>query len=215
MIIQQLNNNTIITESDTENELLQLNLSSEQIRQACSMGVLSRANCTRYNTKGGPGFIQWDSTVKAIRELCCGQYWEIFQENGLEGIISSNNRIRILPSSGNAATGNHKQPSSNKNTKGIRTIQLIEKTMQGSLFTGYTKQIEDDKIETYILLYYNNSKELRMELSKPALIKKGKIVAWEKRIILNPFNLNNPPIIEIPTVEDDINIPIIRKINKG
>ena len=211
----QNNNTTILTEMEALQELKQLNLTSEQLTQASLMGVLSRANCTDYNTKGGPGFIQWDNTVKAFREFCCGQYWVKFQENGLEGIISADKKIRILPSSGNAATGNLNQTPSNKNSKGIRTIQLIEKSIQGSLFNGYPNQVEDDNVETYILLYYNNNKELRMELSKPSLIKKGKIVAWEKRIIIKPFDLNNPPTISVTIVEDDIDIPVIRKFNEG
>lgn len=215
MLQKQNNNTTILTGIQAVEELKQMHLSSDQLLQACLLGVLSRENCTDYNTKGGPGFIQWDSTVKALREYCCGQNWIKFQENGLEGIISIDGKIRILPSSGNVVTGNINQNPSNKNSKGIRTIQLIEKSMQGSLFNGYPDQLDDDNVETYVLLYYNNSKELRMELSKPLLIKKGKIVAWEKRIIIKSFNLNNPPSISIPIVEDDIDIPVTRKINEG
>ncbi len=92
----QLNYNTtnILTGINAENKLKDLQLNLNGLTQACLQGVLSRSNCTDYNTKGGPGFIQWDNTVKALRENFCGRYWNKYEQGGLEGIISSDNNIR-------------------------------------------------------------------------------------------------------------------------
>lgn len=214
MPIKQISTQLIITDGDSERKLQKLNLSAEGLTQACLQGVLSRSNCTDYNTKGGPGFIQWDNTVKALRERFCGKNWVKYEYGGLEGIVSTDKIIRIIPSSGNVATGNKNQPASNKNPKGINMIHLIEKTQQLSLFSDISNQINDDNIITYVLLYYNNEKELRLELSKPASINKGKIVAWEERIIINPYDFGSTPFEqEKETEEDCIDIPILRKQN--
>ena len=91
-------------------------------------------------------------------------------------------------------------------------IQLIEKNQQGSLFEGFPVQINDDNFETYVLLFYNDDKELRMELSKPASIIRGRIVAWEERIIIKPYEFENIALnTEEPVDEDFIDIPVIRK----
>ncbi len=51
-----------------------------------------------------------------------------------------------------------------------------------------------------------------MELSEPALIRKGKIVAWNERIIITPFEFDGNPIVRNnPTNDDFIDIPVVRK----
>ncbi len=210
--MKDINTKIILTEYNAEHKLQCMKLSSEGLTQSCLQGFLSRANCTCYNTKGGPGFIQWDGTVKALREYFCGSNWEKYEYGGLEGIISPDKTIRIIPSSGNAATGNINQPASNRNPKGINMIQLIEKNQQGSLFEGFPVQINDDNFETYVLLFYNDDRELRMELSKPASIIRGRIVAWAERIIIKPYEFENIALnTEEPIDEDFIDIPVIRK----
>lgn len=210
--MENINTKPILTEYSAEHKLLSMKLTSEGLTQSCLQGFLSRSNCTDYNTKGGAGFIQWDGTVKALREYFCGNNWEKYEYGGLEGIISSDKTLRIIPSSGNVATGNINQPASNRNPKGINMIKLIEKSQQGSLFDGYPVQTNDDNYETYVLLYYHDNKELRMELSKPASIIKGRIVAWEERIIIRPYIFENISLnFEEPENEDYIDIPVIRK----
>ena len=128
-------------------------------------------------------------------------------------VFSYYQKIRIIPSSGNAATGNPNQPASNKNPKGEGSIKLIDKGKQGNLFTGFPEQ---EEFETYILLYYANDKELRIELSKPSSIDThGKIKAWEERLILPKQVLNDIEIMSDETNEDEIDIPVIRKQNEG
>lgn len=203
----------IITGKEAEFKLDNLNLSSKGLTQACLQGVLSRSNCTDYNTKGGAGFTQWDSTVRALREIFCNHIWDKYEHGGLEGIVSNELKIRIIPSSGNLATGNPNQPASNKNPKGMNMIQLVERSLQGSLFYGYPNQTDDDKFKTYILLYNSNKTELKMELSEPTSIRKGKVVAWNERIIIDSFKFDKEPI-NIPLIDnnDTIDIPVLRKI---
>lgn len=211
---------TIITnEIEIKKELNALNLTIDKIILPALNALLLKLNCTNYNTKGGAGYIQWDGLVRSIREECCGEHWEKYEYKGIEGIISRNERgrkSRIIPSSGNSATANQNQPPSNKNPKGFKTIELINNSQQGSLFYGFPNQIEDSITDTYILLYYNNSKELRLELSIPSHITKaGRIVSWSKRIIIPPIKLDEVEIYnrqeKEPLIEDEIDIPIKRK----
>lgn len=207
----------IITEhSEINKELKQINLTIDKLTTTALNALLSKLNCTNYNTRGGAGFIQWDAMVRNIRELCCGEHWDKYENNGVEGIISKDKKIKLIPSSGNAATANPKQPPSNKNPKGYRTMELVNNSIQTNLFHIFPDHIEDFESEVYVLLYYNNTKELRLELSIPSYIdKKGYIKAWQKRIILPPIKLNEVEIktLTSPTLPkiEEIDIPIKRK----
>ena len=219
MIIQfntNKNDSIVIDLVQLESRLKELNLNSDILVEACKAGLLAKANCTPFDTKGQPGYIQWNDTNSKLRFLTHNLEWDVYQENGIEGIISKDKKVRIIPSSGDAATGNPNQPASNKNRKGEKSIDIIENSKQGNLFTGFPN-FEDEEIETYILLYYANKRELRMELSKPSLIdKKGKIKAWNERLILPTQSLNDIEIVIPENVnEEKIDIPIIRKQNEG
>ena len=210
------NNSIIIEPNKVAEELNKIGITQSILIDACKAGLLSRANCTSFDTKGQAGYIQWNDTNSKLRFLTNNNGWEKYQENGIEGIISTDKTIRIIPSSGNAATGNPNQPASNKNPKGESSIKLIDKTCQGNIFTGYSEP-EEEKFETYILLYYANCKELRMELSKPSSIdKQGKINAWDKRLILEKQSLDDLEVILEENLEEEIiDIPIIRKQSEG
>lgn len=212
----QFKRGKILTGEEAEKRLAEMYLTSKSLIQSCVVGLLAKANCTEYDTKVGPGFIQWNNTVRALREFCCGSNWMKFQEDGLEGIITSNGKTKIIPSSGNAATGKPGQIPSNRNTKGVKMIELVEQSCQGSLFYGFPNQKDDVLSEVYVLLYYNTSREMRVELSKPSFISKGIIKAWDERIIMSPFDFNSTNIIPaLPTIEDEIDIPIMRIHNEG
>lgn len=208
--------NKVITDAmGVELRLREIGINANVLIEACKLGVLSKSNSTAFDTKGQAGYIQWNDTNCKLRLLTQNLGWQIYQENGIEGIISHDKKIRIIPSSGNAATGNPNQQASNKNPKGEGCIKLIDKGKQGNLFTGFPKQ-DIEKIETYILLYYTNDTELRMELSKPSFIDThGKIKAWEERLILQKQVLNDIEILTEEINEDSIDIPVIRKQNKG
>lgn len=216
-VLTDISNNSIIVEQNkVAEELNKIGITQNILIDACKTGLLSKANCTSFDTKGQAGYIQWNDTNSKLRLLTNNKGWEKYQENGIEGIISIDKTIRIIPSSGNAATGNPNQTASNKNPKGESCIKLIDKTCQGNIFTGYSEP-EEEKFETYILLYYANSKELRMELSKPSSIdKQGKINAWDKRLILEKQFLNDLEVIlKENSEEETIDIPVIRKQSEG
>ena len=218
MLLQtNLNYTTVYTDNEAENRLKEINIKNQHLQDACLAGLLQKNNCNENNTKGGPGFIQWDETIRSLRELSIEDGWTRYQQNHLEGIISENSKTIILPSSGNLSTGNPNQTPINKNPKGYRTIQIIEKVAQGNLFTGYPDQSDDVYNELFILLYYCTDQKLKMELSKPLQItRQGKIVAWQERIIIPEYNLydfdpskyNNSP--NLPD-SDSLDIEVLRR----
>lgn len=214
MELKSINNDSILTEEKQIIERLKkVGIPENILLEATSMGTLSKSNCTIFDTKGKPGYIQWNDTNSTLRSLTKNKGWKTYQEGGIEGIISEDGRIRIIPSSGNAATGNPNQPASNKNRKGEGCIKMFKADVQGDFWHGFPEIIDDmDEVETFVLLYYNDDKELRTELSKPSFIdSKGKIKTWEERIILKSQKLNDPnPTVETePNVE--INVPVERK----
>lgn len=213
----QLHSTTIFIGTQAEERLSALNLISKNIESAGIAAAMVKLNATGNNTKSGPGIAEWDTFNKILRDFCCGVHWTKYQEHGIEGIISSDKRIRIIPSSGDAATGNPNQPASNKNPKGIKTVELVENVIQGSLFNGFPNQSDDDKIETYVLLYHYSNNKIKLELSKPSFIRKGKITAWSERIILDTveFDKVNLTTNNDMEPEDEIDIPVLRKQNKG
>ncbi len=201
----------IIDTDEVNNKLEKINLTQKILIEACQAGVLAKSNSSFFDTKGQPGYIQWNDTNSRLRILTHNKDWEIYQENGIEGIISKDKKTRIIPSSGNAGTGNPNVPSSNKNPKGIGSIKLFENCHQLNIFTNNIEQ-KFEECETYILLYYSNDSELSIELSIPSLIDShGKIKAWKERIILPKQPLNDPDIPQNESNETGIDIPVIRK----
>lgn len=208
-------NQTIVTESEiVKHKLDEIGILENILLESVMAGLLGKLNSTKFDTKNRPGYIQWNDTNSKLRFLTHNKGWEVYQEDGIEGIISSDKKVRIIPSSGNAATGNPNQPASNKNPKGERGIKVMEPSPQGNLFTGYA-EIEEEQIKTYVLLYYSNNEELRAELSEPHSINSnGKITAWKQRLILPKQLLNNTEVeIEKPA-DEEIDIPVIRKHNE-
>lgn len=209
------NQNIVVETNQIEAKLNEIGITENILLESVMAGLLARLNSTKFDTKNRPGYIQWNDTNSKLRFLTHNRGWEVYQEDGIEGIISIDKKIRIVPSSGNAATGNPNQPSSNKNPKGEKGIKIMKSSCQGNLFTGYPEDNEE-QIKTYVLLYYSSNQELRAELSMPALINsKGKITAWEERIMLPKQLLNNTEIeFDIPK-EEEIDIPVIRKHNEA
>lgn len=209
-------NQTVVTNSVIiKQKLDEIRITEEILLEAVMAGLLGRLNSTNFDTKNRPGYIQWNDTNSKLRFLTHNKGWDVYQEEGIEGIISYDKKIRIIPSSGNAATGNPNQPSSNKNPKGERGIKVMEPSSQGNLFTGYP-EAEEEHIKTYVLLYYSNNDELRAELSEPNSINtNGKITSWKERLILQKQLLNNTEIEIEKTIDEEIDIPVIRKRIEG
>lgn len=216
MTNNSFNTQIVIDEFDINSRLDNMSLNLQDIIQLSLDALLVRTECTNYNTKGAPGYLQWDAMVRRLRECFCFKHWEKYEDNGVEGIFNKNKKIKLIPSSGNAGTGIKTLIPSNKNPKGFKTIELINNSTQGNLFTGYNTQIDDDNSKLYILLYYSNNKELRLEVSKPSYINKSGIIeAWEERIIIPPILLDGVSIkrntSNNPSLYEEIDIPVIRK----
>lgn len=220
-------NNASINTTDDQMEittkLKELNLDLNIILQACIDGVIERQYYGELSTRAAAGFNQWNKTVQSLRGFCCGKFWHKYESNGLEGIISNDKKIKIIPCSGNSNTGIFNAIPSNKNSKGeVAMNELVESAQQLSLFINNSEHIYDDNNLIYLLLYYSNAKELRCELSRPNYSSNGKIISWEERIILPAYKFSNYEFnpqqirmidnkkLNIPSV--DINI-VRRKFN--
>lgn len=179
-------------------KLEEIGLTEDIILDIARNAVTFKTDATEFDTMPGPGVAQWNAMVKGLRIQMSTRGWEKYNVKGIEGIKSCNKPLVILPISGNAATGNPKQPAGLKKRRGEAGINIINKCCQGNLFNGYIDNQFEEINEIYILLYYNNCKELRIELSKPSHIVSGMIKAWEERIIFPSQELisANPIILE-------------------
>ncbi len=209
------NNGNIITDKiQIDLKLKELKIDGNTLREAVLAGALARNNSSPFDTKGKSGYIQWNDTNSTLRKYTKNKGWEMYQENGIEGIISDDKKYRIIPSSGNAATGNPNQPARNKNKKGSAGIKIIDNSVQMNLFEK-TKDIEIIENETYVLLYYCDDKVVKYELSKPSYINtKGIITVWDKRYIFEKIDLNTLDIEESEEDIEEIDIPVLMKNNE-
>lgn len=203
-------------EEEVHKKLEELGLSVNILNNATASAYLAKCNLTLNDTRMYKGLTPWNEVNKTLRNDL--PKWEKYTHCGVEGIISPSGKFKVIPCSGNIYTGDANNDSSNRYSKGIAALDIIEKSIQGSLFeNNYNMDKNTNIVKTYIFLYRITEKEIKAELSVPSYINKnGFIGAWAERIIL-PSQSTDYELIEtisspIDYVSDIIDIPFSKKI---
>ncbi|MDD3012289.1 MAG: hypothetical protein PHC34_01125 [Candidatus Gastranaerophilales bacterium] len=201
---------TVFQDEAAEKRLTQLGLPVTILLKASATGYLAKSSCTRNDAPMIPGINQWNSTGRSLREDLIPKGWEKSDDNNYSCIISPCKTFRIVAFSGNLYTGKPLLTPSNRTNKGPCTIQVIKNNTKQLNLWG--KEDQPDIITTWILLFYDDKKELRTELSLPAAMDKGYITGWFERIILpsQPIDDNFSKITKV--YESSIDIDIRKRI---
>ncbi len=206
-----------------EQRLAELDLKSDNLREAVRAGLLERLACTDYDPVSARGYELWRMTSRRLREVQDfgpDPSWRALDERNQPLVVNPILGIAVTVSSGNDLTGNGdvNRPPSTRNPKGQVTADLVEANEQLLLFPGKSPFIRSPMPEerrTWILLVWASGSEARCELSLPKAISNGYIVKWHERLMLEPVVLNESPMeasFDYSSGGDDsIDVPVSRK----
>lgn len=206
-----------------ERRLAELDLSSEELREAVRAGLLERQACTGYDPLSAPGYELWRLSSRRLREVKIvgpSPDWEPVDERGQPLVVNPVKGIAVTVSSGCEQTGNGDpaHPPRSKNPKGQVTTDLVAVNRQMLLFPGHPRAIRTPKAKersTWFLLIHVDGSTAKCELSLPRAMSDGHIVDWHERLMLEPVTLD-----EIPKAlgldpdggdSSDIDVPVSRK----
>ncbi|MDD5271902.1 MAG: hypothetical protein PHU14_04200 [Methylovulum sp.] len=205
----------IFTKSkEVEDQLSLLNTPIEILIETLKKGQAARNTATKYDPPNTAGNNAHSGTVRALREFLIPLGWIKNQIRNVSLTSNPQNSVSIVVYSGDINVGiddNGATPST-RNRKG-KQAQLYTQKNFDIFDTFYEYDIEKPEYETWVLLYYYDSKnaQIRAELSLPInMSNRGYIDGWSKRIILGPILLNKttPPDFDN---SQDFDIPIKRR----
>lgn len=208
---------------EVEQRLAELDLESDNLREAVRAGLLESLACTDYDPVSARGYELWRMASRRLREVQTAGLdpgWRALDERNQPLVVNPALGIAVTVSSGNDLTGNGdvNRPPSTRNPKGQVTADLVEANEQLLLFSGKTPFISSPKpVErrTWMLLVWASGSEARCELSLPKAISSGYIVKWHERLMLEPVILDESPMEAPfdyrPGGHDSIDVPVSRK----
>lgn len=173
---------------DVDAALGRLGLTVAPFLKAVLAGHLARINCTENDAPNAPGFMQWNGTLRTLREELVPAAWTRCNVGGFATIVSPTGQVAIAVASGNESTGIRGAIPTTRSAKGPNTASAVQtNAAQFDLFAAVipAPPPEDAERVTWFLLFHNDGQELRAELSLPVIMgEDGHIGLWRERIIL-------------------------------
>jgi hypothetical protein len=191
--------------ADVDDALAKLGLTRAPLLEAVQSGLIARNNCTGNDAPFFPGLMQWNKTLRALREALVPLKWRRSNKGNYCTAVEPGKRFQIAVAAGDALTGTESNENpSTKRRRGPNTEKAVAvNARQLSLFAAFMpeeEESEDDvtdeptdtaSVTTWILLFYTEGAELRAELSLPdSFGEDGKIDGWKERIILGAMPLD-------------------------
>jgi hypothetical protein len=219
-----------VSPEDVDAALAQLGLTSVPLLEAVQSGLLARNTCTGNDAPFFPGLMQWNKTLRALREALTPLTWRRSNKGNYCTAVEPGKRFQIAVAAGDALTGTEADGNpSTKRRRGPNTEKAVAvNTRQLSLFSQFVREqsVEENEIGeeeaeptdtastivTWILLYYTEGDELRAELSLPdSFGEDGKIDGWKERIILGSMPLDEDVPQPKPDFGPDLVIDVPRR----
>lgn len=195
--------------------LARLGLAAEPLMRAVLAGHLTRINCTENDAPNAPGFMQWNGTLRTLREELVISSWTRLNKGGFPLTVSPAKTVAIAVASGNENTGIRGAIPTTRSPKGPNTVSAVHSNAaQFDLFAEIiiAPPPEETDRTTWFLLFHNDGKELRAELSLPVTIgEHGHIDLWRERIILSTQPLEPSFVLPNPDFGPDLEIDVRRR----
>jgi hypothetical protein len=197
---------------EVKNALADLGLNVDILETAVREGELARDSCTLNDPTCVPGIYAWGATVRSLREQLVTFGWVRNDDKNYPTVVNPGEEIAIAVATGDDATGRENRIPSTKYPKGSVTRSAVHQN-QRSLFPDFVQQ-DKPKTITWIFLKNRVQDKVFVELSLPSVITSdGTIIAWEKRIILEPIILDEQDMrIHHEVSDEPIDISVVRRI---
>lgn len=190
------------TPESAAQRLRDLGLELEDIQASVRAGGTARRTCTINDPKPFPGYLQWATIVRTIRERTAPQRWSARDMLHMPGIVSPDGSLAVIIVPGDAGTGtNHDVRTRRKRGRATRVaVTSNQLTLQYEGFLVADDDATDvGNVLTWMLLTYSTGNEIRLELSLPDGIVDGRVVHWKHRIALPTVTFDSLAI----TIDDD------------
>jgi hypothetical protein len=137
------------------------------------------------------GLTRWGRMSRYLREELVPQGWTYDNPRNLARTIHPSGEFAIVAATGDELTGLASLLPTTRYRKGDATVQAVAVNEQLTFDFGdvFTADLTADAgaLLTWILLFFEDEAEFRVELSLPDGIEDGRITSWAERIILPPF----------------------------
>jgi hypothetical protein len=182
-------------EAEALDRLGELDLNVELVERAVRRAEAEASTCTPLDPPLMQGLIRWGRVTRFLREELVVLGWRFDNPRNVARTIHPSGQFAIVAAHGDESTGRLAQLPSTKHAKGDATSQAVGVNGQlmfdlGVATFGVHREagsITLDDMLTWLLLFYVNDEEFRVELSLPAAIIDGQITAWAERIIMPSF----------------------------
>jgi hypothetical protein len=152
--------------------------------EAVRAAVAGRAGATDNDARSAAGYGAWNSPTRRLREVYREfKGWEKFEENGVEGILNHNLKLRIVVVSTDEGTCDLESSPRNRTPKGPARKSNIDLNNQMSLF-GKSLPVIRAGYQTLELCIFDDGNDVRAELSLPVGFEDKRFLQFAERIFL-------------------------------
>jgi hypothetical protein len=192
----------VLVDGKAVDRLGMLGLSVDIIERVVRRADAEASTFTKLDPPIMEGLTRWGRTSRFLREELVPRGWTYDNPRNWARTIHPSGEFAIVAATGDELTGlaGPGVLPTTKYRKGDATIRAVETNEQlafdfGDLFPAVPETARDTgAMLTWVLLFYSDSREFRVELSLPDAIEDGRISGWAERIILPPFPRDEPVI---------------------
>jgi hypothetical protein len=205
----------VIEEVDVKNELEQLDLAVDPLRDVVRHIALTINSYTEDHPSWGPGITTASEAVFALRSILRSLGWRREEENGFALTVHPENRLAINIAKGDEGVGDANSQVLSVSAKGICTEVAIE---QNQMCFGFVKRVEITVLDsmgrpTWYLLYNKKANGIHAELSLPLeLADSRQLSGWAKRIILPITRIDGEGEVTAGFEDSGFEVNVKRKI---
>jgi hypothetical protein len=213
-------------EISVRQELATLGLTPEILNESTAIGESYRALCTLNDPPSFHGVTAWARTLRGLRETLSPLGWARDDAGNYSTVVNPDKSLAISVATGDKETGKYDpaRPFASpklKHPKGSMTSAAVSQNAR-YLFADMAAdaKAKADALEaaekrvTWILLKRREGDTVFAELSLASKFSNGQVAGWDRRIILEPFDVE--PLVDVGDDSGDdsgdmtIDVPVRR-----
>jgi len=153
--------------------------------EAVRAAVAGRAGTTDNDARSAAGYNAWNFPTRRLREVYRGSGgWDKFEENGVEGIINAERKLKVIAVSTDDGTCDPTRSPRNRTPKGPETGKVIDLNNQMSLFRPEALAAQGGGYQTWEFCTFDDGNDVRAELSCPVHFSGSHFLKFSERIFL-------------------------------
>lgn len=210
----------VLVEDKAVDRLHELGLSVDIIERVVRRADAEASTFTALDPPIMEGLTRWGRTSRFLREELVPRGWTYDNPRNWARTIHPSGEFAIVAATGDELTGvaGPGVLPTTRYRKGDATIRAVETNEQltfdfGDLFsTAPGAVVNPGAMLTWVLLFYSDDHEFRVELSLPDGIEDGRISSWAERIILPPFPRDEAVLDGGDDDADHVVVEVVRRL---